>query len=112
MKIDELIEILQRVKAAKGNIEVKASGAIGTNQAFVLLDVKPPTRKNFCVADHCNDYNQFCMSVEVSDITRKQIEKGVAEMKELGYRFFLSQYRSLGESPKEGLSPCDWHNPW
>jgi hypothetical protein len=111
MKVDELISILQRVRAAKGNVEVQCNSFCGTNQGHVSFDINPE-RKNFNVADHMNDFGTFCLSIEISDYTRKEIEKGVADMKRLGYRFYLSQFVGENECAKTGLSPCEWHNPW
>lgn len=112
MKIDTLIAVLQRVRDAKGNVDVQASGFVGTNQAHVCFDIKPPGRANFNVDNHMNDFGEFCLSVEISNYTRKEIEKGVLEMKNLGQTFYCSQFVGAGEAPRAGLSVCDWHNPW
>jgi len=112
MKIDDLIATLQRVREASGNVDVAVTSFCGTNQGHVLFDIKPPKRPNFAVKKHINGHGQFCLSVEISQSTKASIKKGVAEMKELGYRYFCSQYVSVGESPREGLSVCEWHNPW
>lgn len=112
MKIDDLIAVLERVRSAKGNIEVNASSFCGTDESHVIFDIKPPDRKKFSVKNHLNGYGEFCLSVELSKRTREEIAKGVADMKKRGYRYFLSQFVAEGESPREGLSPCEWHMPW
>jgi hypothetical protein len=112
MKIDDLIETLQRVRAKAGNVEVSITASCGTNSAFVLFDLAPPKRRKFDVRNHINGYGQFCLHAEISKQTRLDIAEGIEKMKKLGYRFLRSQYLQVGESPREGLSPCEWHNPW
>jgi hypothetical protein len=112
MKIDELIANLQRVRAASGNVDVAVTSFCGTNSGHVLFDFEPPARKKFSVKRHMNGLGQFCLHVKLSEQSRKEITEGVAEMQSRGYRYFRSQYLSLGESPRAGLSPCEWHTLW
>lgn len=112
MKIDDLIAILQRAREAAGNIDVNVTSFCGTNQAHVVFDIDPPKRKDFSVKNHMNDLGQFCLHVNISQHTRTEIAEGVADMKSKGWRFFRSQFIESCQTPSEGLSPCEWHNPW
>lgn len=112
--VDELIAVLQKVKEERGGKTlVKAGSFCGTNQGFVHFDVKRlRANKRFRVANHLNGHGNFCLGIEISVSTRKDIEKGIEDMKRLGYRYYRSQFRKDGESPEVGLSVCEWHNPW
>ena len=112
MKIDDLIANLQRVRAAQGNVDVAVTSYCGTNGGHALFDIEPPSRKKFAVKNYINGHGQFCLHVDLSATSRKKIVDGIADMQAKGYRYFRSQYVSLGHSPEEGLSNCEWHTVW
>jgi len=111
MKIDDLIAVLQRVRDAKGNIEVQCNSFCGTNNNIVSFDIKPPNRKKFEPLNYINGLGAFCLSIDISADTRKRIAEETKRMESIGYTFYHSQFVYSFESPKSGLSPCEWHIP-
>lgn len=111
MKLDDLIAFLEAVKAKKGNIEVKFTSFCGTDNNHVMFDIAP-VNADRNVDDFMNDLGHLCLSGTISQESRQQIVEGINDMKRLGYRFIHSQFVKQGEKVREGLSPCEWHNPW
>lgn len=109
MLLDDLIEDLQKARAKLGNVEVKCSSSCGTNSGFVSFDIEPRKSK---IKNNVNGYGDYCLSIEVSERSKTDIKNGIAKMISMGWRYFRSQFVQVGESPKEGLSPCDWHPLW
>ena len=110
MKINELIYLLEKVREAKGNISVQFNSFCGTNQGHVSFDIESDIGTS--PDDMINGLGELCLSIKISDYTREQIIKGIKEMEAMGETFYLSQFVSRGKSPRSGLSPCSWHNPW
>jgi hypothetical protein len=110
MKIDNLISLLQRVQDAKGNIEVVGSSFCGTNDNHVTFKIKE--RDGYDVDVLINGLGELCLSMDISDYSKNEIKNGIGDMQKLGYTFYCSQFAKSGESPRPGLSSCDWHTPW
>lgn len=108
MKVKKLIKILQKVHDKKGNVEVCISSSLGTDGSHVLCTINDVSE----IKNQFNGFDQFCLSVEVSDQSKTQKQKDISAMKQVGYRYYRSQYVAPGKDPKVGLSNCDWHNLW
>ena len=110
MKIDNLISLLEKVRDAKGNIEVIGSSFCGTNVGHVTFKITE--RDGYDVDVLINGFNQLCLSMDISDYSKNEIKNGIGDMEKLGYTFYCSQFVKSGQTPRSGLSPCEWHTPW
>ncbi len=111
MKIEKLINILQKVQKKEGNIEVKFNSYCGTNDAHVQFDSRK-MKKSFRVNDYLNGHGEFCFQIALTDETREKEISGIKDMETRGYTFYMSQFVEKGKTPKKGLSPCEWHGIW
>ena len=112
MKIDELIDILERVKKVRGNIDVVAGSFCGTDSDHVLFKFKYSKKEPWEVDDKLTDNGELSLSMEVSEESKDRIQKGILEMTRLGYTYYRSQFIPIGSLPSPGLSCCPWHNLW
>jgi hypothetical protein len=111
MRLADLIDRLLEVQNEKGSdVEVKLSTWCGTNNAFVLFDLKNITGGD--IDHYMNGHGHYCLSGEVSKETKEDTIKGIEAMEAQGYTYFRSQFVDKGLFPTPGLSPCDWHNLW
>ncbi len=108
MKIKKLIKFLNKVLEKEGNVEVMFHSFCGTNNTLICFDFDDFSD----VSSSMNVYNQLCLGGTVSERSREYIVEDIKRMEDNGYTYYRSQYVCPGELPKEGLSPCDWHNLW
>jgi len=94
MKIDTLIRRLQRVRKARGNVNVTVNAFgehIGANYhhgAFVLNSLKP----NFNVANHMNALGEFPLTIRLD-------KAGIESLKRQGYNVETFYERVIVKNP-------------
>jgi len=110
MKIDDLIEMLQKVRKEKGNVEVVCNSFCGTNNAHAFFVIEPWGSQD--VNDHINGLGEFCLVMAIAPACQEKTIKDIDDMNKLGYTFYRSQFVEKGQMPRMGLSICPWHVPW
>lgn len=112
MKIDDLIVALQRIREAKGNLDIQASSFCGTNNGFVVFDIQP-FRKNFKVEDQLTGEGKLSLHVDINPTYRQQIIDGQQQMIRMGHDWIPSQYVSRGAEVRRNTTPPYSDNvPW
>ena len=98
MKIDTLILCLQRVRKARGNVNVTVNAFgehIGANYhhgSFVINELNP----DFDVANHMNDLGEFPLTIRLD-------QNGIESLKKQGYDVETVYERVIVKNPHSPL---------